>query len=303
MRRIVLSCLLIFLNLVLASAQVRLSPEAGDKLLVKKTSPVYPPLAKATRVEGTVKVDLTVSEAGAVVSAKVIEGHPLLKAAAVDAATERTYKPYLVDGKPASFVTTVDIVFSLGMPQGDNTRAIETNKRFFEKEDRCRDLLRNGKLQEAEAACQAATQAGEQLSGGRSLERMGSYQLLGHVYMRQKRYRDALGSYSRALANARLTLEDKNAELGQLYGYLGMAHHALDHLDEAREFYRKAEKSLQLAYAHMACDHCDEEVNHIRQDYMESLKKILDFHLVAAQQAGAASEVEELKKLKQSLPQ
>jgi Periplasmic protein TonB, links inner and outer membranes len=302
MRRISLVLLILSLPLTVAVAQVRLSPEASDKLLIDKTDPVYPPLAKATRVEGTVKVDLTVSETGRVVAGKVIAGHPLLKAAAVAAATQRIYKPHMLEGKPVPFVTLVDIVFVLGMPQPDNTRAIEISQRFFEKEGQCRDLLRGGKLQEAEAICGAAVQIGEQLDMSRSLEKMSAHELMGHLYMRQQRHRDGLKSYLIALTFARLTLEDKNAEVGQLYSYVAMAHHALDHLDQAREFYRKAEASLQLAYVAMACDHCDEAVDQIRQDYMRSLKRILDLHLVAAQQAGASSEVEELNQLKQSLP-
>src|SRR5262249_8108010 len=74
------------LGLGSAGAQARIGAEESNKLVVEKSDPVYPPLAKATGVQGVVRVDLTISEAGAVISAKAIEGHPLLKDAAVQAA-------------------------------------------------------------------------------------------------------------------------------------------------------------------------------------------------------------------------
>jgi len=271
-------------------------------------------MAQAGGVQGVVRLDLTISEAGAVISAKAIEGHPLLKNAAVDAARKRKYTPYVVDGRPAPFATTVDIVFSLGKSQPDRPgqsddargpqyeRQQEISKKFLEEEGKCRDLLRSQKLKEAETACRGAANVAEQLSGDRVLEKMGVYELVGHVLMRQQRYQDALDSYSHALGFAQLTLTDKNAELGQLYGYLAIANQALGSLDTALGLYRKAEKSLQLAYTNMACDDCDEDVVRIRQDYMKSLKNLIEYHLAAAQQANSSTEIEEIKKLKQSLP-
>ena len=47
-------------------AQTRLTPEAAERLLIEKPDPVYPPLAKQAKTQGTLKVDITVSEAGAV---------------------------------------------------------------------------------------------------------------------------------------------------------------------------------------------------------------------------------------------
>jgi TonB family protein len=289
-------------SLISTYGQVRLSPEDSDKLIIEKAAPVYPSFAKLMKHQGTVKVEITVSESGEVVSSKVIEGNPTLRSAALDTVKKWKYKPYVVDGKPTPFVTTLDIVFSLGIPEDEIKRDQEVSKRYFEQEDKCRDLLRSRNLKEAETVCKAAAQMAEQLSSDRALEKMGAYELIGHVFLHQQRYQEALDKYSRAFEFARLKLKDKNAEMGQLYGYLAIAHHGMNNLEKAREFYKKAEKSLQLAYADMACDNCDEEVSKIRQDYIKTLMNLLEYHLVAAQQAGAAAEVEEIKKLKQSLP-
>lgn len=305
----VLSLMMLALHLASVSAQVRLSSDESSKLIIEQQPPRYPPLARAAKIEGTVKIDLTVSEAGVPVSAKVIEGHPLLRNAASGAALSRKYKPYVIDGKPVPFVTTVEFVFSvtasgpasnIASPKPDPEN--EVARKLFAEEDKCRALFRSDKLAEAEAACRSGVKLADQLANDRSLEKMTIHQLLGNVLTRQKRYQESLESYSRALTFARMTLEDKNAELGLLYGHIGMSHHALNDLDRAREFYSKAEKSLQLAYDGMSCDDCAEEVNQIRHDYMRSLKNFIRYHVLAAEQAGQTQEAEELKRLAQKLP-
>jgi TonB family protein len=62
--------------------------------------PAYPSLAKAARASGTVNVQVTVDESGAVVEAKAVSGHPLLQSAAVAAARQAKFSPTLLAGKP-----------------------------------------------------------------------------------------------------------------------------------------------------------------------------------------------------------
>lgn len=66
--------------------------------------PVFPPAARAVRASGAVNVEVTVDEAGNVVSANAVSGHPLLRAAAADAARAAKFAPVLVDGIPAKVV-------------------------------------------------------------------------------------------------------------------------------------------------------------------------------------------------------
>jgi TonB family protein len=66
---------------------------------INKPDPAYPPVAKAARASGTVTVEVTVDETGKVISAKAVSGHPLLQAAAVQAAYQARFKPTLLSGK------------------------------------------------------------------------------------------------------------------------------------------------------------------------------------------------------------
>jgi protein TonB len=62
--------------------------------------PVYPPMAKAARVSGTVNVQVLVDETGKVISATAVSGHPLLRQAAVQAAYRARFTPTLLSGQP-----------------------------------------------------------------------------------------------------------------------------------------------------------------------------------------------------------
>jgi len=61
--------------------------------------PAYPPAAKAVRAGGAVSVQVTIDENGEVISASAVSGHPLLRAAATDAAKLAKFSPTQLEGK------------------------------------------------------------------------------------------------------------------------------------------------------------------------------------------------------------
>src|SRR5438477_10537260 len=67
---------------------------------VSKPEAVYPPIAKAARAQGTVTVQIVVDENGDVISAHALSGHPLLQAAAVEAARQAKFTPTRLSGEP-----------------------------------------------------------------------------------------------------------------------------------------------------------------------------------------------------------
>ena len=62
--------------------------------------PVYPDIARAARAQGDVEVRIIVDEGGNVVSAEAVSGHPLLRAAAVNAARAAKFTPTRLSGEP-----------------------------------------------------------------------------------------------------------------------------------------------------------------------------------------------------------
>ncbi len=67
--------------------------QSGSLRLLHKVEPAYPAAARQSGVEGDVAVEFTVNDQGEVTSARAIEGHPLLRAAAVEAMQQFRFSP------------------------------------------------------------------------------------------------------------------------------------------------------------------------------------------------------------------
>jgi TonB family protein len=96
-----------------AAQKVSISGTMAVGMLVRRTQPVYPQLAKQAHVSGTVMIQATVSKTGTVVNPQVVSGPPLLRQAALDAVKTWLFKPYMLDGEPTEVQTTVDVTFAL----------------------------------------------------------------------------------------------------------------------------------------------------------------------------------------------
>jgi periplasmic protein TonB len=81
--------------------------------LVNKVQPLYPPLARQTRISGTVKLHAIIGKDGTVQRLEVQSGHPLLVQAAQDAVRQWRYQPTLLNGEPVEVDTEIDVIFSL----------------------------------------------------------------------------------------------------------------------------------------------------------------------------------------------
>jgi protein TonB len=81
--------------------------------LVNKVQPGYPPLARQTRISGTVKLHAIIGKDGTVQQLQVVSGHPLLVQSALDAVRQWRYQPTLLNGDPVEVDTEIDVVFSL----------------------------------------------------------------------------------------------------------------------------------------------------------------------------------------------
>src|SRR5205085_8733567 len=80
---------------------------------VSKPEAVYPPIAKAARAQGTVTVQIVVDENGDVISAHALSGHPLLQAAAVEAARQAKFTPTRLSGEPVKVSGVLTYNFAL----------------------------------------------------------------------------------------------------------------------------------------------------------------------------------------------
>jgi protein TonB len=81
--------------------------------IINRIQPVYPPLARQTRISGVVRLHAVISKDGTIKELEVQAGHPLLQQAALDAVRQWRYQPTLLNGEPVEVDTTIDVIFSL----------------------------------------------------------------------------------------------------------------------------------------------------------------------------------------------
>ena len=96
-----------------STGPIRPGGDIHPPLKVRHVVPAYPEIARAARVQGDVVLDCTISNDGHVVDVKVLSGHALLQAAAVDAVRQWVYRPTLLNGVPVPVVMTVTVHFTI----------------------------------------------------------------------------------------------------------------------------------------------------------------------------------------------
>jgi TonB family protein len=98
MRRVALACGIPLFLVLSVSAQ------DSRKRIVEET-PVYPPMAKALQLTGTVKVQVIIGTDGQIRETKVLGGSPVLVAATLEALKKWRYAPAPVE-------TTAELQFN-----------------------------------------------------------------------------------------------------------------------------------------------------------------------------------------------
>jgi protein TonB len=83
-------------------------------MLLAPIRPVYPAIAKAAHVEGTVVVEAVISRKGTIESLRVVSGPLMLQQAAMDAIREARYQPFRLNGEPTEVETTITVNFRMG---------------------------------------------------------------------------------------------------------------------------------------------------------------------------------------------
>jgi periplasmic protein TonB len=83
-------------------------------MLLVPIRPVYPMIAKAARLEGSVVVEAVISRTGTIESLNVVSGPEMLRQAAIDAIREARYQPYRLNGEPTEVQTRITVNFHMG---------------------------------------------------------------------------------------------------------------------------------------------------------------------------------------------
>ncbi len=92
---------------------VRVGPGVRTPVKMRDAAPVYPAIAQAARVEGTVILEAVISVDGRVEKLRVLRSVALLDQAASDAVRQWEYSPTLLNGVPVPVIMTVTVTFTL----------------------------------------------------------------------------------------------------------------------------------------------------------------------------------------------
>ncbi len=92
---------------------IRVGGQVQAARLILQVKPEYPPLAKLARVQGTVRLEAVIASDGTIKDLKVVQGHPLLVKAALEAVSRWRYQPTLLNGEPVEVLTEIDVNFTL----------------------------------------------------------------------------------------------------------------------------------------------------------------------------------------------
>ncbi len=85
----------------------------SERLITNMVKPIYPVIARNTRVAGSVVVRVIVDSAGYVVKIHIVSGHPLLRRPSIDAVKQWRFSPYKENGEFKPFIYTLRLGFTL----------------------------------------------------------------------------------------------------------------------------------------------------------------------------------------------
>jgi len=93
--------------------KIKISQGVSQGLLIKSVDPVYPPLARQMRLQGSVELLANIGKDGSITSVKALNGDSVLSHAAIDAVKQWKYKPYYLDDQPVEIQTQITVNFKL----------------------------------------------------------------------------------------------------------------------------------------------------------------------------------------------
>ena len=123
--RFAAATLVLPLIVAVSSSQNASSAHAQENVVLAKLfQPVYPPLARQTRIAGDVELTLELRTDGSLESVNVVSGHPLLKQSALDSAKQSLFECQKCGDGTFSY----HMVYSFHLVDADGCcKAAETN--------------------------------------------------------------------------------------------------------------------------------------------------------------------------------
>jgi TonB family protein len=98
---------------LLAEEPIKVTKDEALKAVTTKIDPEYSAVAKQLKLEGDVKIDVVINEAGAVEEVTSESGNPVLFNCVKEAVKRWKFSPFKSDGKPAKATTMLSFTFKV----------------------------------------------------------------------------------------------------------------------------------------------------------------------------------------------
>jgi len=253
----------------------------GTRHLIVHPNPVYPPIAKAAHVQGSVLLHVSVDANGSVTGVEAIGGPPMLRGAAIEAVRHWTYRPFEVDGKATAVKVVVSIPFSLGIPSIQEKSDQAIGAAYFPKADECRAANAAGHWNEAVKICGDLVAISDRFPDPN--ERKGESRLAHEEFGEALAFSGdlprALTEFHKDVSLAEKSLTPTDAEYATAYYWLAFVEHASQMPSEAEHDYSTSEASYRKAIVNLP---------DMKQIYSRYLAHTLAYHSVLASQSGQA---------------
>ncbi len=235
--------------------------------------PVYPPIAKAARIQGTVVFDITVGVTGNIESMKVVSGPAMLQQAAIDCLKQWTYHPFVKDGAPVAARGQTSIVFMLS-DGGPTPQEEEIAKRYFPLFDQCRKAISaKTDYPAAAAVCRHAAEAAAEFAPNvRFIEKRSAFVWASWALLYSGDLQTARIYAVRAVDVVKLGHDDDSGS-NAAYGIRGIVEGRLGNLAAADGDLSTAEDFERKGIAWV-----EKEAPSLRREYTGALVMDLRFH-------------------------
>ncbi len=286
-------CLILLVPVSLAQSDnsPQTVPEIGARLhLMQQIEPVYPPIARAARVQGDVVIAVVIDTEGKVTSEKVVSGPAMLQQAALDAVKKSRFTPFIENGIATLASTTLTIPFHIDKPgEGPSAEQEKAAQAWFPLSNKCRNALKAENVQEAMDYCKQALdmsfKAGD-LNSSDQLGRMDSHQLYGHALLSAGDAKQALEQENLAIAESKKCLTEKDQEYAMPFFWRALVEEHLGRGEEALADFKIAEETHRRAIANLP---------DMKENYSKTLASILRYHASLLEIMGKSDEAAKLR--------
>jgi len=264
--------------------------ETARKNLLVHSEPVYPPIARAARVQGTVEISVVIDPAGRIRSEKVLSGPAMLQQAALDAVRKWTFTPFRLNGAPATISAMLTIPFQIDKPgEGPSKEQQEAAQAWFPVSDKCRSALQANNLDDSLNYCKQSLDLAMRAGDTNSSDQLGlmlSHQYYGHALILGGKAPEALTEENTAVEESKKWLKQTDEEYAMPFFWRAIAEAHLGLADAAFSDLTIAEETLRRAIAHLP---------EMSKTYSQYLAGILKTHAMWLDQVGRPEEAVKLR--------